>query len=119
MCWEDADVARILLCDRCDAEYHTYCLEPPLEEVPEGEWYCPRCSAEAGRRHSLGAAHVHHKHTNVVVYGNDDLVDLGSTLGEPSSLYWLNSWHRCLSLTSLLPCAACADRSLLALGIEP
>lgn len=23
------------------------CLNPPLEEVPEGEWFCPKCEAEA------------------------------------------------------------------------
>ena len=36
MCWEDEDRKHILLCDKCDAEYHTYCLDPPLEDVPEG-----------------------------------------------------------------------------------
>lgn len=36
VCWEDEDRKHILLCDKCDAEYHTYCLEPPLEDVPEG-----------------------------------------------------------------------------------
>lgn len=25
------------------AEYHTFCLTPPLEKIPEGDWYCPRC----------------------------------------------------------------------------
>ena len=36
VCWEDEDRKHILLCDECDAEYHTYCLDPPLQEVPEG-----------------------------------------------------------------------------------
>jgi len=32
------------LCDNCDAEYHTFCLDPPLESVPvEENWYCPVC----------------------------------------------------------------------------
>ncbi|KAJ0406236.1 hypothetical protein ATCC90586_007278 [Pythium insidiosum] len=34
---------RMLLCDSCDAAYHLFCLEPPLEEIPAGNWYCPRC----------------------------------------------------------------------------
>lgn len=34
---------RLLLCDRCDAPYHTFCLDPPLAQVPSGEWYCPTC----------------------------------------------------------------------------
>lgn len=46
VCWEDEDRKHILLCDKCDAEYHTYCLDPPLEDVPEGEWFCPRCKSE-------------------------------------------------------------------------
>lgn len=41
MCWEDEDRKHILLCDKCDAEYHTYCLGPPLEDVPEGAPLCP------------------------------------------------------------------------------
>ena len=36
VCWEDEDRKHILLCDKCDSEYHIYCLDPPLEEVPEG-----------------------------------------------------------------------------------
>jgi len=31
----------LLLCDRCDRSYHMYCLDPPLEIAPEGEWQCP------------------------------------------------------------------------------
>ena len=34
----------ILLCDRCDGEYHMSCLEPPLAHVPTGDWFCPRCA---------------------------------------------------------------------------
>ena len=33
----------MLLCDGCDDEYHLYCLEPPLLQLPEGCWYCPSC----------------------------------------------------------------------------
>ncbi len=36
VCWTNADTNRILLCDTCDAEYHIYCLEQPLCEVPSG-----------------------------------------------------------------------------------
>ncbi|XP_021966599.1 lysine-specific demethylase lid isoform X2 [Folsomia candida] len=36
----------MLLCDGCDDSYHTFCLNPPLQEVPKGEWRCPRCVAE-------------------------------------------------------------------------
>ena len=33
-----------LLCDMCDAEYHMYCLVPPLKRLPRGDWHCPGCS---------------------------------------------------------------------------
>ncbi|KAM4846554.1 PHD and RING finger domain-containing protein 1 isoform 2-T6 [Thomomys bottae] len=36
---------RLLLCDGCDAGYHMECLDPPLEEVPVDEWFCPECAA--------------------------------------------------------------------------
>lgn len=26
-----------IMCDECDCSYHLWCLEPPLEEVPEEE----------------------------------------------------------------------------------
>ncbi|KAJ1605480.1 PHD domain-containing protein, partial [Cryptosporidium canis] len=40
----------LLLCDRCDRGYHTYCLSPPLDSVPSGEWFCPSCSRGRRRR---------------------------------------------------------------------
>uniref|UniRef100_A0A0E0LG03 [Histone H3]-trimethyl-L-lysine(4) demethylase n=1 Tax=Oryza punctata TaxID=4537 RepID=A0A0E0LG03_ORYPU len=33
----------MLLCDRCDKGWHLYCLSPPLESVPLGNWYCSEC----------------------------------------------------------------------------
>ncbi len=32
-----------LICDECEYYYHKDCLDPPLEEVPDGDWYCPTC----------------------------------------------------------------------------
>uniref|UniRef100_A0A0D9WUG4 [Histone H3]-trimethyl-L-lysine(4) demethylase n=1 Tax=Leersia perrieri TaxID=77586 RepID=A0A0D9WUG4_9ORYZ len=33
----------MLLCDRCDKGWHLYCLSPPLQTVPPGNWYCSEC----------------------------------------------------------------------------
>ncbi|NBK22642.1 MAG: hypothetical protein EOM68_11500 [Spirochaetia bacterium] len=38
----DAD-DRMLLCDGCDAPYHTFCLRPKLRAVPKGDWFCTTC----------------------------------------------------------------------------
>ncbi|OAQ98241.1 hypothetical protein LLEC1_05102, partial [Akanthomyces lecanii] len=32
----------LLLCDGCDAAYHTHCLE--LDHIPDGDWYCMECA---------------------------------------------------------------------------
>ncbi|XP_071817474.1 lysine-specific demethylase 5A-like isoform X3 [Apostichopus japonicus] len=37
----------LLLCDGCDDSFHTFCLLPPLPEVPKGDWRCPKCLAVA------------------------------------------------------------------------
>nr|XP_054751742.1 lysine-specific demethylase 5D-like isoform X1 [Lytechinus pictus]XP_054751743.1 lysine-specific demethylase 5D-like isoform X1 [Lytechinus pictus] len=36
----------LLLCDGCDDSFHTFCLIPPLPEVPKGDWRCPSCVAK-------------------------------------------------------------------------
>jgi superfamily II DNA or RNA helicase len=33
----------MILCDGCDNARHTFCCEPPLDRVPEGDWYCGVC----------------------------------------------------------------------------
>lgn len=37
----------MLLCDGCDGGHHLFCLDPPLREVPEGDWYCQACVEQA------------------------------------------------------------------------
>ncbi|VVC33210.1 Hypothetical protein CINCED_3A015046 [Cinara cedri] len=40
------DGGELLCCDSCPAAYHTFCLSPPITDVPDGDWKCPRCSAK-------------------------------------------------------------------------
>ena len=42
-CGQDSDPENVLLCDKCEAEWHIYCLKPPLAKIPEGDWVCPAC----------------------------------------------------------------------------
>uniref|UniRef100_A0A8C2EQJ8 [histone H3]-trimethyl-L-lysine(4) demethylase n=1 Tax=Cyprinus carpio TaxID=7962 RepID=A0A8C2EQJ8_CYPCA len=46
VCGKGNDEDRLLLCDGCDDSYHTFCLIPPLSDVPKGDWRCPKCLAQ-------------------------------------------------------------------------
>eukprot|EP00743_Colponemidia_sp_Colp-15_P010934 GILK01012122.1.p2 GENE.GILK01012122.1~~GILK01012122.1.p2 ORF type:complete len:186 (-),score=23.82 GILK01012122.1:89-646(-) len=43
VCGDDGEV---LCCDTCPLVYHTFCLNPPLVDVPEGAWSCPICQGQ-------------------------------------------------------------------------
>ena len=38
------DGGELLCCDNCPSAYHIFCLQPPVSEIPDGRWHCPRCS---------------------------------------------------------------------------
>lgn len=49
-----ADNDRLLVCDGnlpnglpCPRGYHISCLSPALDAVPDGDWFCPRCTLAA------------------------------------------------------------------------
>lgn len=41
---------KLLFCDECDRGYHLYCLEPPITDAPEGQWYCGKCIDRVANR---------------------------------------------------------------------
>ena len=46
VCGLSEEAGLVLVCDGCEADWHAECLQPPMreEDVPEGEWRCPRCA---------------------------------------------------------------------------
>lgn len=43
VCGKDAAFGTIIICDKCDDEFHLQCLDPPAASVPTGDWFCPGC----------------------------------------------------------------------------
>jgi hypothetical protein len=44
-CGVKKDLATIVMCSECgDSSFHIACLDPPLDAVPEDDWYCPKCA---------------------------------------------------------------------------
>jgi hypothetical protein len=43
VCQTNSRKSTIIYCDQCEKEYHLHCLEPPLLDVPVGEWFGPCC----------------------------------------------------------------------------
>ncbi|EIW58162.1 RCC1/BLIP-II [Trametes versicolor FP-101664 SS1] len=45
---DNGDDDPLLECEKCDYPFHLKCLSPPLDAVPDGEWFCPDCEADPG-----------------------------------------------------------------------
>ncbi|EFA80029.1 hypothetical protein PPL_06850 [Heterostelium album PN500] len=43
-CYSCRDGGDLLCCENCELSFHLLCLNPPNPEVPDGDWYCTRCT---------------------------------------------------------------------------
>eukprot|EP00656_Telonema_subtile_P037818 TRINITY_DN421_c0_g1_i8.p1 TRINITY_DN421_c0_g1~~TRINITY_DN421_c0_g1_i8.p1 ORF type:complete len:568 (+),score=62.46 TRINITY_DN421_c0_g1_i8:275-1978(+) len=43
-CSDKTQDSKLLLCDGCNKGWHLFCLEPPLQSIPTGDWHCSQCS---------------------------------------------------------------------------
>jgi hypothetical protein len=55
LCGSTQDEAVMIICDWCATGWHTFCLEPPLADVPAGDWLCPTCSGQGISQQQLNA----------------------------------------------------------------
>lgn len=61
ICGSGESAESMLLCDDCDRGFHMNCLDPAVDHIPPGEWYCDEClmvlkedfGFEDGDTHSL------------------------------------------------------------------
>ncbi|KAL7545386.1 hypothetical protein ACHAWF_008748 [Thalassiosira exigua] len=45
ICRSGIDDQEMLVCDGCDDLFHCKCLDPPLDCIPEGDWFCSNCKS--------------------------------------------------------------------------
>ena len=50
LCGTSDNDDKLLFCDDCDRGYHMYCLDPPMEQPPEGSWICNLCEDDRIKR---------------------------------------------------------------------
>nr|QVX32604.1 CHD3/4/5B [Platynereis dumerilii] len=57
VCQVCLDGGEILLCDKCPRSFHKECAG--IEEVPEGDWECPRCTGDMSDSDESDSGHEH------------------------------------------------------------
>ncbi|KAI0355366.1 hypothetical protein OH77DRAFT_1479882 [Trametes cingulata] len=61
ICLKKDQGEKMLICDGCDCGFHMFCLDPPLTNIPRGQWFCHNClfgtggdfGFDEGQEHSL------------------------------------------------------------------
>ncbi|GLE09875.1 hypothetical protein PINS_up021803 [Pythium insidiosum] len=62
-----------LICDGCEGEFDMELLNPPLMEIPKGDWFCGAC-VEERRRKKNGKRAKLSKKKEVTLNGGDDAI---------------------------------------------
>ena len=63
----------IILCDTCPRAYHLVCLDPELDEAPEGKWSCPHCETNGPERAEIDEEDEHLEFCRVCKEGGEIL----------------------------------------------
>ena len=59
VCDLEGDVSLLIVCEGCNDCIHTHCTEPPLAEVPQGDFLCSMCQSEGSREKPGKAKDIH------------------------------------------------------------
>jgi hypothetical protein len=46
LCGLASGAATMLVCHSCSRGWHISCLQPPVEQIPYGQWFCPGCKQQ-------------------------------------------------------------------------
>ncbi|KAL3423104.1 PLU-1-like protein [Phlyctema vagabunda] len=49
ICGKKDNKDKFLICDGCEYGYHMFCLDPPVTQKLDFDWYCPRCLVGDGQ----------------------------------------------------------------------
>jgi hypothetical protein len=77
-CGRGDDGNKLLLCDGegCNKGYHIFCIFPPLDEIPEDDWFCDQCELIRNNPFPTlpeGVTHTHHRtRTRTTVQANSN-----------------------------------------------
>jgi len=61
ICQKATDEEKMLLCDYCDLAFHMYCLNPPLNAIPEEDWFCNECKDALAKKEKRAQAKANGK----------------------------------------------------------
>lgn len=92
----------LLVCERCDKAYHTYCLTPPLDHRPSVGWSCKV-------RHTCAHTVIAELQTTSCVFFLCSLQNcrICRCCGVRSSGKWASHPFLCKSCDPALPCPLC------------
>ena len=60
-CERTRNPERMLICDKCSSAYHMECLNPPLQRIPPGKWFCEECMPSLLKSGSVAPTPESHK----------------------------------------------------------
>ena len=80
-CGQPTTAFNRLLCDgpSCGIVMHYSCCEPPLDAVPEKDWFCPDCIRSSAAAASVGAAEGAEERPFVLADEQEELMDVSTS----------------------------------------